>query len=131
MHKYKVTINDKIFEVVVEDMGGGQDAGKTVVQPSPEKEGKAAPLAAEAGKGSSPSDLNDGVQVMAPLSGSIFSLLVKPGERVNKGQALLTLEALKMENEILAPESGNVSSILVNTGDVVNTGDLLMIIKES
>jgi biotin carboxyl carrier protein len=54
---------------------------------------------------------------------------VKPGEKVSKGQVLLTLEALKMENEIVAPQDGTVGQIFVKPKDSVNTGDALLSLR--
>lgn len=131
MNRYKVTVNGKTFEVLVEETGrcGEQTVASQVKTGSVE----AAPSSME-----TKADLNPkapvaagGIQVTAPLSGSIFSLAVKPGEEVSKGQVLLTLEALKMENEIVAPESGKVESILVQIGATVNAGDLLLTIRET
>lgn len=127
MSRYKVSINGKTFQVVVEDMGEDQDTGGTKV-PRVLKN-KPASTDTKTGGGMGSPEGAEGIQVVAPLSGSIFSLSVSSGEDVTKGQVLLTLEALKMENEILSPESGTVMNIMVNTGDAVNTGDVLMIIK--
>ncbi len=67
--------------------------------------------------------------VTAPMPGKILRILVKEGEEVKTGQGLITLEAMKMENEIPAPKNGTIKKILVKEGDTVNTGDPLIEIR--
>lgn len=62
----------------------------------------------------------------APLPGSIFKILVGLGDEVKKGQNLLIMEAMKMENEIKAEKEGTVKAIKVNVGDAVLQGDILI-----
>jgi biotin carboxyl carrier protein len=64
--------------------------------------------------------------VKAPLPGSIFQLKSKVGDQVKKGQVLLVMEAMKMENDILAEKDGTISAIKVNVGDAVLQGDVLV-----
>jgi len=66
------------------------------------------------------------VDVKSPLSGKILSINVKVGDRVKKGQVLLVIDAMKMENEILAPADGAVKNINVSVGLTVNPGDVLI-----
>ena len=66
------------------------------------------------------------VAVKAPMPGNILDVKVKPGASVKAGDALVVLEAMKMENEIVAPQDGTVATIDVNKGDVVNSGDTLV-----
>lgn len=128
MYNFRVTVNGKVFEVSVEEMGTAKNevitqvnqAAPTVVSSettsnlitsAPKKE-------AVLGSGEQP--------VAAPLSGSILEIKVKPGDRVKFGQVLLTLEALKMENEIVASQDGVVKEIFVQKGSMVNVGDVLL-----
>ena len=60
------------------------------------------------------------------MPGNILDVKVKPGDAVKSGDALVVLEAMKMENEIVAPQDGTVATIEVNKGDVVNSGDTLV-----
>ncbi len=64
--------------------------------------------------------------VTAPLPGSIMSVRVKPGDIIKKGDILLIMEAMKMENNVLAEKEGVIERIHVNTGDAVLEGDILM-----
>lgn len=67
--------------------------------------------------------------VQASMPGQVISLLVQPGDQVEEGQAVLILEAMKMENEILAPKAGALAHLAVAEGDLVMKGDLLFEIE--
>ena len=124
MKSYRVSVNGKTYEVVVEETlnsGAGQ-----VVAATPQVE--AAPVKTEASPAAARGPVAEGSPVNAPLSGTILSIKVKPGESVKAGQVLLTLEALKMENEIVAPDAGVVKEIYVQTGAMVNVGDVLAVL---
>lgn len=71
----------------------------------------------------------EGTVVEAPLPGKILRINVRAGDAVKRGDVVLILEAMKMENEILAPTDGTVESILVNPGQTVNTHDTLVVLK--
>jgi biotin carboxyl carrier protein len=62
------------------------------------------------------------------MPGKILSVNVKAGDKVEAGDVLLILEAMKMQNEIMAPEDGTVSEVRVNAGDTVTTGDVMVIL---
>ncbi len=64
--------------------------------------------------------------ILAPLPGAITKLEVRKGDIVKKGQLLLIMEAMKMENRVLADRAGVVEMIRVNQGDVVLQGDVIM-----
>ncbi len=67
-------------------------------------------------------------QITAPMPGKVVQVLVKPGERVEAGQGLLVVEAMKMQNEIRAPKTGVVERLLVSEGQAVNAGEVLAIV---
>jgi len=119
MNKYKVTVNGKEYEVEVEQIGG-----EPVVTAAAPK--AAAPKAAES-KPSAPKvqGTTGNVKINAPMPGTILGVKVSVGDKVEKGDTLLILEAMKMENEIAAPEAGTVSSINVEAGASVESGQLL------
>lgn len=64
--------------------------------------------------------------VTAPMSGKIVNVFVSEGEKVEDGQTVLVLEAMKMENDVVAPQDGTVEKILVKEGQMVNAGDELI-----
>jgi biotin carboxyl carrier protein len=67
-----------------------------------------------------------GYQVLAPLPGSIFKMLVKEGDEVKKGDVLLIMEAMKMENNVMSEKEGTVKSVRVKVGDNVLQNDVLI-----
>ena len=113
MKNYTITVNGTVYDVTVEE-GTGSAAPAAASAP------KAAPKAAKpaaaksAGAGS--------VKVNAPMPGKILSVKASVGQAVKKGDVLLILEAMKMENEVVAPEDGTVASIDVAAGDSVEAG---------
>jgi len=64
-------------------------------------------------------------QILAPMPGKIIRVLVQAGEKVEAGQGLLVVEAMKMQNEIRSPKSGTVERLLVKEGQPVNAGEIL------
>ena len=81
------------------------------------------PAAAAAGGGAGNGTIS------APMQGTIVKVLVDPGDAVEAGQAVLVLEAMKMENHINAESAGTVQEIRVAAGDTVGTGDVLVVIE--
>lgn len=69
-------------------------------------------------------------KVLAPLPGVVLNVLVKEGDQVKEGQALLIMEAMKMENAIHSPYSGKVLKINVKKDDTIAEGDVLVVIGE-
>lgn len=126
--KYKVTLNNRVYEVEVE-MGQAMlideydavapaaPAAPTAVPASP-----AAPAAVPAAA------LASGEVVKAPMPGNILKINVAPGQKVEEGDVLIVLEAMKMENEIVATKSGTVAQVAVSKGAVVETGAPLVVI---
>ncbi len=112
MKKYRVRVNGSLYEIELEEVTGGSSAPKPEVKTE-------APKAAASG---------DGEAVASPMPGNILSVNVKEGQSVNKGDVLMVLEAMKMENEIMAPVSGTVTGIVAK-GAAVQTGTVLCTIK--
>lgn len=135
MRKFNIKVNGQAYEVEVEEVAGGfapapvvpvtaapAPAVAPVAAPAPEKaEAKAAPapapVAAPAG----------GTQLKAPMPGTVIDFKATNGAAVKKGQTVLILEAMKMENEIVAPVDG-VITFVASKGASVNTDDLLAVI---
>lgn len=134
MKKYKVYVNGEPFEVIVEETDSPKVQQATpaaapppVAQATPvSKPAPAAPPQAE--KPPAPKT-GAGLEITAPMPGSILEIKVEEGAQVNAGDTLLILEAMKMENEITTPESGVVKSINITVGASVNTGDLMLVIE--
>ncbi len=118
MKKYRVNVNGTNYEVCVEEISA-DEAVKTAAPAAAPAPAAAAPAApAPAG----------GEKIIAPMPGNILSVNVKDGDTVKKGDILLILEAMKMENEILAPADGTVAAVSVTKGQTVETGALLCVI---
>jgi acetyl-CoA carboxylase biotin carboxyl carrier protein len=69
-------------------------------------------------------------QVAANMAGTVFKVLVQPGESVTAGQDLIVLESMKMEIPIAAEAGGTVVEIKVNVGDFVNDGDIVVVLGD-
>lgn len=126
--KYKVTLNNRVYEVEVE-MGQAMLIDEyDAVAPAPAA-APAAPAAAPAAPTAVPAAaLASGEVVKAPMPGNILKINVAPGQKVEEGDVLIVLEAMKMENEIVATKSGTVAQVAVSKGAVVETGAPLVVI---
>ena len=123
MKKYNVTVNGTAYEIVLEVVDAA-DVKATPVAAAPTTPAAApAPVAAPA----APVAAN-GATVNAPMPGTILSVNVQNGTSVKKGDVLMVLEAMKMENEIMSPVDGTVASINVQNGASVDTGAVLCVI---
>lgn len=125
--KTKVTVNGKVYEVETE---AAAPAAKPVAKPAPVAP-KAAPAPAAAPKAEAKpaaAPAAGGVQVKSPLPGSVIKVLVSEGQAVKKGDTLLTLESMKMENAIMAEADGTVKQIAVTPGQNVMQDDLLIVL---
>ena len=111
MKKYRVTVNGTVYEIELEELTDAAPAAA----PAP----AATPAAAPAG----------GEQVTSPMPGTILSVNVAAGDTVKKGQVLMILEAMKMENEIMCPCDGKVASVNTSKGASVESGTLLCVIQ--
>jgi biotin carboxyl carrier protein len=118
MKNYRITVNGKAYDVAVEEVGAGAAPVAAAPVAAPAAPVAAAPApAAPVAAGS--------VTVNAPMPGKILSIKANVGAAVKKGEVILILEAMKMENEVVAPEDGTVASINVAAGDSVEAGDTL------
>ena len=125
--KTKVTVNGKVYEVETEAPKAAPVAAKPAAAPAPAPKPAAAPAApkAEAKPAAAPAA---GLQVKSPLPGSVIKVLVSEGQAVKKGDTLLTLESMKMENAIMAEADGTVKQIAVTPGQNVMQDDLLIVL---
>jgi len=103
MKKFNITVNGTAYDVEVNEVKGAAPAAAP----------KAAPAAAP---------------VKAPMPGKILSVAVSAGQAVKKGETLLILEAMKMQNEIAAPHDAVVSEVRVAANQTVSTGDDMVVL---
>ena len=155
MAKYQYTVKGVDYEVEIQDIEGNianvtvngipfevemkqpVKAGKQKVKLSGEQK-ESAPTAtptatptpaATTTAAAQPAAAASGKPVVAPLPGTINEIKVKVGDKVNAGDTVVILEAMKMQNNIEAETSGTITSINVNKGDAVMEGDTLVTIK--
>lgn len=122
---YNIVVNGNAYEVQVEELG---TSGESVARPQSQVASQpATKKAATPKKVASASAVGSG-SVLAPMPGTISKVNVSEGQSVSKGDILLILEAMKMENEILAPSDGTVKEVKASKGSSVNSGDLLVTI---
>ena len=125
---YKVTIGDIDENIAHVEVNGTpykvemEKAPKVVVKPVT-RPTTPAPAPTPVVKPAAPSTGKSGVK--SPLPGVILDIKVNVGDTVKKGQTIIILEAMKMENDVVAPEDGTVASINVSAGDAVEAGDVL------
>lgn len=112
--------DDKLVEIETVAVAAAPVAPKVAPAPQPAPAAPAAPKAAEAPAG--------GKKVVSPLPGSIIKVAVTEGQAVKRGDLLLTLESMKMENQVLAEFDGTVTKIAVTAGQNVMQDDLLVVL---
>ncbi len=119
MKNYTITVNGTVYDVSVEEKSGGAapaapSAPAAAPAPAP------APAAAPKAAGNAGS-----VSITAPMPGKILDIKANAGQAVKKGDVILLLEAMKMENEVVAPQDGTIASVNVGSGAMVESGDVL------
>jgi biotin carboxyl carrier protein len=122
MKTYKLKLNNKIYEVDIELVNESadmsiSDTSQSTSTPAPSASPAATTTASEGGQ-----------EVTAPLPGKILDICVKEGQNVKKGDLLVIVEAMKLENEVFSDFEGIIRAIKVNKGDNVNTNDALIAI---
>lgn len=121
MKNYTITVNGSVYDVVVEE-GATSGAPVAAAPAAPKTAPKAvpAPAAAPAASGAAGS-----VKIEAGAAGKVFKIEKNVGDAVKKGDAVVIVEAMKMEIPVVAPQDGTVASIDVAVGDAVEAGALL------
>ena len=112
MKAYRVNVNGNVYEITLEIIDKAEI-------------GTAQPAAPAAQPAAAPANAQGACTVTAPMPGTILKVNVSNGMTVKKGQVLMVLEAMKMENEIMAPNDGKVVSVNVQQGASVETGTVL------
>ena len=114
--RFNITVNGKAYDVAVEEL----DSSAAPVASAP----VSAPVQAASPAASAPV-AGSGEKVNAPMPGTVLDVKVNVGDTVSKGQVIMILEAMKMENDIVASCDGKITSVLAKKGDTVNSGDAL------
>ncbi len=120
MKIYKIKVNGKTYRVELESVEEAANGEK----PAEKKEEKKAeaPAAPQHSSGA-------GRPVESPIQGQVINIKVKPGDKVKKGDTLLVIEAMKLENDVVSPFDGEVAEVLVNKGQNVASKDVVVTIK--
>ena len=120
MKNYTITVNGNVYDVTVEEKGAGAAPAAAPVMAAAPAAPKAAPAAAPkaaAGAGA--------IEVKAGAAGKVFKIEANVGQSVKKGDAVVIIEAMKMEIPVVAPEDGTVASIDAAVGDPVEAGAVM------
>ena len=134
MKNYTITVNGNVYEVTVEESNGRAVQMPVAALPVAQKVAPAAPAAPVAAAPTAPvatpaapaaTGTAGAVKVVAPMPGKILGVKVSAGQTVKKGDVVVILEAMKMENEIVAPQDGTIASINVSTGQSVESGEVI------
>lgn len=119
MKNLRITVNGVSYDVQVEELSADTAPAAVAPAAAPASAPKAAPKATGAA---------GATKVTAPMPGTILSVNVQNGAAVKKGDVLMILEAMKMENEIMSPCDGTIASVNVTKGASVETGAVLCVI---
>lgn len=115
MKKYEIEIDGQVYHVKVREL---PDDAVMTEQPKADSVTSTADAAFQ----------TEGKTMLAPMAGTILRILVKEGQKVKKGENLIVLEAMKMENEIVADEDGIIRRIWVKENDSVESDQPLLIL---
>lgn len=119
MKSYTITVNGNVYDVTVEENVGGAAVAVPARKAAAPVAPKAAPAAPKA------AGVAGGIKVTAGAAGKVFKIEASVGQKVAKGDAVVIIEAMKMEIPVVAPEDGTVASIDVAVGDAVEAGGVL------
>jgi len=125
MRKFMITVNGATYEVDVQEVTGRVAAVAPVAAAMP----VAAPVAAAPAPVVAAAPIAGGEKINAPMPGTILDVKVQAGQSVKKGDVLLILEAMKMENEVAAPRDAVVAQVAVQKGATLNTGDTMIVLQ--
>lgn len=117
MKVYKIKVNGKTYRVELEAIEESTSPASSPKEVKKEEPKKAAPSS------------SDAQQVLSPIQGTVVNIKVKPGDKVKKGDVLLIIEAMKLENEVPSPFDGEVAEVLVSKGQNVSTKEVVLTIK--
>ena len=134
MKNYLITVNGTTYEVQVEELGESAATAKKTADDSPPKAAPAAQTSFDdtpvpAAVAAAPSAVTGKLTIKCPMPGTIVKINVAVGDKVENGDVVCVLEAMKMENEIKTPQDGVIASINTTKGASVNSGDILFSIS--
>lgn len=109
MEKYRITINDKVYEVEVEKLDGDVQLKKS-----------------EPTKVSEPTPSASGQVLNSPIQGSVLKVLVSPGQEVKRGEPVCVIEAMKLENDVVSEVDGVIDEVFIDVRQVVDSGQPLV-----
>ena len=127
MRKFNITVNGKTYEVVVDEVGGAPAAAAQVAS-APVAAAPAATAPVASAPAAPVAVPTEGTTISAPMPGTILKVNVEKGASVKKGDVLVVLEAMKMENDIQAPVDGTIIAVQTSKGASVDTGAPLVTI---
>ena len=132
MKKYVIRVNGSTYDVEVEEVPENRAASPSAEKPArpapvPRSEPKATPRRETVPVPAEAAD--SGNIITAPMAGTISKVLVKSGESVTRGDVLMVLEAMKMENDVMASGSAKILKVHVDAGAIVNAGDVLITLE--
>lgn len=131
MKRFKITVNDKTYNVEVGDVRSSPVTVKVdgeEFQVQVEREPAAKPVTIAMPLSTIPSPPVSAGEIIAPMPGTVMDIMVKVGDVVKTGQHLCNLEAMKMKSPIRAPSAGRVIDVRVYDGKSVNYGDVLFVL---
>ncbi|ASB47733.1 biotin/lipoyl-containing protein [Alkalitalea saponilacus] len=128
MKKYLITVNEKQYEVEVEEVRATTARAVQTLKSAPKLK---TPVTAGNGNGNgkAAAAASGGHKVSAPMPGNVFKVLVAPGDEVKKGQVLLVFEAMKMENDLTSPADGVVREVNAVEGNAIAVGEVLVVVE--
>lgn len=132
MKRFNITVNGHTYDVQVEEtenISASSPAATVAPARAPAPSPASSEPVADTAPKADPVSQEGAETLNSPMPGTIVNILVKAGDKVTKGQALLVLEAMKMENEIMSPIDSVVAGIHVNKGDSVDSGTPLVSLK--
>lgn len=136
LKKFRIRLNDKEYIVEMEDLNPevqfSSSTAQTVAEtnPTPAVSQETSDNAVTENTESAPSSTKgEGEEITAPMPGTILAVHVQEGDQVSENQAVVVLEAMKMENQIVSPVDGTVTSILVQKGQTVDVGAVLFTVQ--
>ena len=121
MKVYKIKVNGKAYRVELEAMDEVASPNAPATASAPEAKAEA-PKAAPAAAG-------EGNPVLSPIQGTVTKILIKVGDKVKKGQPIIIVEAMKLENEVVSPFEGEVTEILVAKGQSIASKERIALVK--